>query len=309
MTIQVFSNDAPAAKAPAAAVEPPPSAPEAKASEQNESTESDTEETEAKDESEDTEGDEPEESKEAAKDKPKKKGGFQRRIDKLNARYAAAQQESDHWKALALKNKDAGETKGESVEKKPATAEGKPNPDSFETHVEYVEALTDWKTEQKFKEREQRAEKSKLESEQEKFLKSHTERVKSFAEKTEDFADVLSEVDDIPVSPTIQELIITSENGPELMYELAKNRDEYARICKLSPLAAARELGKIESKINAKASDEKQEPKKLTKAPKPIDPVGGAKAAVTKSLDDPNLSQAEYEAIRRKQLAARKSAW
>jgi len=307
MTITVRSNDeAPAEKPVAASTEQEKSAPEAKASEQNESPESETEETEEsvsdQDES-DLEG-ETEESKDAEKERPKKKGGFQRRIDKLNARYSAVQAEVEHWKSMALKQ-GAGEPKADKTVEttKNVSQEGKPNPDTFDTHSEYVEALTDWKTEQKFKEREQKAEKSKLLSEHEQVLKSHSERVKSFMEKTDNFSEVLESVDDIPVSATVQEIIISSDNGPELMFELAKNRDEYARICKLAPLAAARELGKIESRLSAKSSDEKKpEAKKLTNAPKPIEPIGGSKGKVSKSLDDPNLSQSEYERLRRDQI-------
>jgi hypothetical protein len=284
-----------------------PSAPEAKkAPEQKKSTESDTEETEGKaelDAETDSDEEEVKADSEQDKDKPKKRGGFQRRIDKLNARVSERERELEYWKQLALKEKQgAGESKTEKVETQSVATEGKPIPDQFETHQEYVEALTEWKTEQKLKEREQRLEKSKLEAEQEKVFKSHSERVKSFAEKTEDFAEVLSDVDDIPVSPTVQQIIITSENGPELMYELAKNREEYARICQLSPLAAAREMGRLESKLIKSSEESKVETKKLTSAPKPLQPVGkSSSASISKSIDDPGLSFSEYVRIRREQ--------
>jgi hypothetical protein len=275
--------------------------------EQKDSEESDPSEKEAKGETEakedsDEESDEAEESKE---DKPKKKGGFQRRIDKLNAKMTAAQQEAEYWKQQALKG--TAEPKKESKGPAPAAAEGKPKADDFDTHAEYVEALTDWKTEQKLIEREQKAEKSRLESEQEKVLKAHSERVKAFADKVEDFEDVLANLDDVPNSPAVESLILSSENGPELLYELAKDPKEAKRIATLPPLAAARELGKIEAKIVARASEEKKpEPKKLTNAPRPIGPIGGGKAAVAKSITDPNISFAEYERLRREQLKRRR---
>lgn len=309
MSINVMSADQevkPAGGEPAKAEVPAaePSAPEAKSSEQKEPSESDTDGTEAIEEKEDAEDDESKdsESKDDAKDKPKKKGGFQRRIDKLNARYSAAQAEAEHWKSMALKG--AGDKVPEKVDepKKSVDPAGKPNPDTFDTHAEYVEALTDWKIEQRVKAAKEEAAKTQLMTEQEKLIKAHTERVKSFAEKTDDFNDVLESVDDVPVSPTIRELLISSDNGPELMYELAKTREEFERINKLSPLAAARELGKIESRLAAAATEpKKEEPKKLTKAPKPIGPVGAMGGAVVKSIDDPNLSQAEYERLRMEQ--------
>lgn len=283
------------------------SAPEVKASEQkDDSTESGTEEKDeelgAKDDLEDSdEAEDLDESRDEAKDKPKKVGGFQRRINKLNAAKAEAEREANYWKKLALEKEAAGEKKVEKAEAK-APSTGKPSPDDFDTHAEYVEALTDWKVEEKARALEEKTRKTALQTQQEKLLEAHTERVKSFAEKTKDFQDVLENVDDIPVSATVQELIVTSDNGPELMYELAKNRDEFERISKLSPLAAAREIGRIETKLQ-KASSEVETPKpKITKAPKPIEPVGSGKGTIAKTIYDPNLPFTEYERIRREQM-------
>lgn len=275
-----------------------------KATEQKPAAKSDAAEADAEEHETDDADSESEKDQDGdAKDKPRKKGGFQRRIDKLNARNSAAQAEIEHWKSMALKG--AGESKAETKVEEPKQVDtaGKPNPDSFETHAEYVEALTDWKIETRDKAAKEQAAKVRLETEQSNLMKAHSSRVKDFATKTEDFQDVLESVDDVPVSPTIRELLITSENGPELMYELAKNRAEYERINKLPPLAAARELGKIESKLSAK-EEPKQETKKITKAPQPINPVGGKGGPAEKSIDDPNLSQKDYEALRAKQRSA-----
>lgn len=276
--------------------------------EQKESPESGTEEPEAKEESkeeleEDSKDSKEDDSEDEAKDeKPKKKGGFQRRIDKLNAAKAEAQREAEYWRKLALdKGAEAPKEKPET----PAAKDGKPSADDFETHAEYVEALTDWKVEQKAKALEEKQRKAALETEQQKLQSAHLTRVKSFAEKTADFEEVIADVEDIPVSAAVQEIIVTSENGPELMYELAKNRAEFERISKLPPLAAAREIGRIETRIAAKAS-EKPEPKKLTKAPPPPKPVGGSKASTAKSIYDPDISFEEYE--RRRREAMRRKA-
>jgi hypothetical protein len=308
MTIQVISQEPkvePAKEPVKTEASENKSEPEATASEQNESTESDPEETDAKGEekSDESESNDEEQSDDNKEKPTKKKGGFQRRIDKLNARNSAAQQEIEYWKQQALRG--AGESKTETKVETKQTSEGKPNPETFETHAEYVEALTDWKIDQKNKEAAQKMEKSKFESEQEKLVKSYTEKAKSFFEKTADFADVLAEVDDIPLSPTLQDIILSSENGPELAYELAKNREEFARVCKLSPLAAAREMGKLEARLASKQSAGTTEIKKTTKAPAPIKPVGSKGGTIEKDINDPNLSQKEYEALRAKQLAAK----
>jgi hypothetical protein len=265
----------------------------------------------ANSESAESEEDEIDESDESDKDaddsdksKPKKKSGYQRRIDKLNARHKAAQDELEYWKSQALKTGQAEPKQEQKVDRK---ADGKPNPESFETHSEYVEALTDWKLDQKEASRRAEEEKSKVLSEQEKLYKAHLEREKSFIDKTDDYADVLEDVNYLQdATPALQQLIVSSDNGPEIMYELAKNKAEYERINKLPPLALARELGRLESKIISKASDDKKpEPKKLTSAPKPIDPVSKGKGTVAKSIDDPSLSFTDYVRLRREQMKRR----
>lgn len=241
----------------------------------------------------------------AAKDKTKKRGGFQRRIDKLNAAKSAAQQEVEYWKQLALKGAGAPKTEATQDDSKPATADGEPDPDKFDTHAEYVRAVARWEAKQLRDEGRRESQKKALETERAKLAETYSERVKAFAEKVDDFQDAIDDVDDIPVSPAVSEIIFTSENGPALAYELAKNRAEFERINKLPPLAAARELGKIESRLASQASKETKPQTKTTQAPKPMEPVRGGQAKVAKSIDDPDLSFTDYVKLRREQMKRR----
>lgn len=275
-------------------------------SEQKQSLDSGTKKTEVedeKDDSEDVDSEELEASDDSEKDKPKKKGGFQRRIDKLNARYTTAQQEIEHWKKLALK--DAGDSKVDSVETKSVDAHGKPNPDSYDTHAEYVEALTDWKIEQREKVGKEASQREKQQAEQNEIKKAHFEREQSFSKKTPDYADVIKEFVEInpPVSLTFENLLYSSDNGPQILYELAQNMDEFNRINSLSPIAVAKEFGKLEAKISSKPSEPKQEIKKTTSAPKPIEPVGkSSSGSIRKSINDPELPFSDYVRLRREQM-------
>jgi hypothetical protein len=239
-------------------------------------------------------------------EKPRKKGGFQRRIDKLNARYSEKEREVDYWKRQAMQV--ASESKKEPVApaSKPVSAEGKPNADNFDTHSAYVEALTDWKTEQKLNERDQKAAQASFKTEQAKVFEKYQERKLAFAEKNPDFDEVIDDVSDIQVSAAISDILLTSENGPEIAYNMAQNREEFARICKLRPLDAARAIGKIEATLSSKPSETK-ETKKITGAPEPLKPVGtGGKGNVQKTIFDPTLSQADYEKLRREQIKQRR---
>lgn len=293
------------------------SAPEAKATEHK--ADAEASETSAKEE--DAEGDALEresaqdtESKEEpnAEEKKPKKGGFQKRVDKLNARISERERELEYWKQQALKGAQAPDSKMADASKPAQKAdEGKPVPEKYETHAEYVEALTDWKTDQKLKERDEKANKEKVMSEHQKAAQTYQEKLAAFKEKTPDFHDVEAELDEalavarVGPTTTMQQAFLTSENGPELAYELAKDPKEFVRICKLSPFNAAVEIGKFAARLEAKSSSV-QEKKKLTTAPKPLEPVGTGKGtSAKKSIDDPSLSFAEYEKLRREQMKRR----
>ncbi len=237
------------------------------------------------------ENDEEDDSKDA---KPKKKNGFKKRIDKLNRRVSEREQEVEYWKREAMRQngtQEKVEAKAQPEIKLDATSsDGKPDINTFETHADYVEALTDWKIEQRelIKSYKEREDKAKAESQTQ--LQTFQAKVAEYKETVEDFEDVVNDVDHIPLSIAIQEAIITSEHGPQLMYELAKNKSELERINRLSAVAAAREIGRIEARLNTE--EPKKIEKKQTKAPPPINPVGSkSTASVMKSPDDMNFQE------------------
>lgn len=316
------------------------SAPGAKASEQKEATESEPEATETEGaaqaegaegagegEAEGTEGTEgtdggaePKPEGEGAAEPeagPKKKGGFQRRIDKLNAAKAAFQQEAEYWRREALKNataprdasKDASKDASQVEPAKAALAADKPKADDFETHAEFVEALTDWKVERARQADKAMAETARVQTENQKVMQAYGERAKAFAARQPDFQETLEGVDDVPMSVALQQEFLNSPHGPELAYRLAKDPAEFARIAKLPPMAVAREMGKLEARIALESASAKNPgTKKITQAPKPLSAMAGGNGTAAKSLSDPALSQSEYEAIRREQIKKRSQA-
>lgn len=303
---------------------PVQSAPAAKADEadgeqeQKKSGESDTLETEAKEEQDDEtseskadEADDKEDETEKEKPKKARSGGWQKRIDKKTREAAEARREAEYWKAQALKGA-AGDQKPKSQESdapKTEAKDGRPKADDYDSHDAYVEALADWKVEQRLKAEKAEEQKTQLQKEFESKLQSFREKAKSFAESHDDYEDVLESVDHIPVSPAVHDSIMSV--GPEMAYELAKlGEEEFARINSLPPIAAAREIGKIEAKLAAKASEatKKPEPKKITQAPKPLEPVGKGTATVRKSIDDPDIPFEDYVRLRREQERRKRGA-
>lgn len=316
MTIQVRSNEKPTPTLPPPAVSQQAGENLSKVTGESKETTSQSEQTvESKETTQQNESQESETGETVSKegeneDHPKKKGGFQRRIDKLNSQKAQAQQEVEFWKQQALQAASA--TKSQTPPKTEPTPifnqESKPKPEDFETHSEYVESLADWKMETKLKERDIKVQKEQFDREQNKAAQTYQEKVQSFSAKTPDFQEILADVDHIQLSPALRDIILSSENGPELTYLLAKNPAEFERIAKLTPLACAREVGKFEERTFTPKSVT-TEGKKITHAPRPIEPVGtGGKGSVAKSIHDPGLSQREYETLRKEQIKKRRQA-
>lgn len=217
--------------------------------------------------------------------KPKVTGGFQKRIDKLT-------REKEHWKEQAL----AALTKPVAS---PAPTEtvapvGKPKADDFATHNEFVEALTDWKVNEKVKAFEAKETAKQAATQQQTIAQTFEAREKEFKAATPDFDEVLAEAD-FPVSQALIHEIVTSDNGPQLKYFLAKNPDEAERLSKLAPLALAKEVGRIESRF---ATTPSAKTATVSKAPAPPTPV--SKSSATSSKDPGEMTQAEYKVWRAK---------
>ena len=231
----------------------------------------------------DGEPDKEEVQEEESKAVPK---GVQKRIDRLTReKYELA------GRVKAMEDRLAEKPPAEKP-KEPAViaTEGRPDPNdpTFKTYEEYLEALTDWKTEQKLKARDAKQARAEAESKQAEKLDAWAKRVEAIRAEPEyeNFDDVLRTADEIQVPAAIGEVILDSEVGPQLAYWLAKNMGEYQRIAALGPLAAARELGKIEAALT-KPAEPAQAPKpKVSSAPKPITPVGGRPSGTTKTPDE-----------------------
>lgn len=233
---------------------------------------------------------------EKAPDKPKKKGGFQRRVDKLTRRAHEAEN-----RAAELEQRLAAQEPAETPAEKPPVVEGEPNQENFDSYEEYIDARADWKF-------EQRLEQQRKEDRQKQATAAAQERAGKMADladaargKHEDYDEVLEAADDIQVSASLRDALVESENLPELQYHLVKNPAEVARLNALTPIAAAREIGKLEAKLTAAPPVEPPatpKPKSATKAPEPITPVGSGSSGSAKPLD-----QESYQDFKRRREA------
>lgn len=104
-----------------------------------------------------------------------------------------------------------------------------------------------------------------------------------------DFDEVILSAD-APVSPALRQVILTSEHGPDIMYQLASNPAELARLSALPPLDAARAIGRLEAKLPSSTPAPKTKPS--VRPPAPPTTVNGSPAS-TRRLED--LPMSEYK--------------
>ena len=167
----------------------------------------------------------------------------------------------------------------------------------------YDEALLAWRDQETTKrvraeEAEQRvkdAEKAKFEATQ----KLWNDRREAFIKEHPDFEEV-AERDDLEISMTMANAILASEDGPAITYWLGQNPDEASRIAKLSPIQAAKEIGKIEARLAQETEAEPEAIKKPFRKPNPITPVGQKSASSRKGPDEEDMN--EYAARRQAEL-------
>jgi hypothetical protein len=112
-----------------------------------------------------------------------------------------------------------------------------------------------------------------------------------------DYDSVMEDAQDIPINQHVAEAIQTSDVGADVAYYLGKHPEEAERINGLPPLAAARAIGRIESRIEDVRS--KQTKTSASKAPDPIKPVKPTGSGGKKNPEE--MSMEEYYAHRLKQ--------
>ena len=228
-----------------------------------------------------------EEQQKADEEAKRGKSRFDRKIDRL---YAKAAQEKARADFLEQQLKAIQPAKA-------STEPDAPKVENFSTIEDFANAVRKHAKEQAIKEYEttQQAKASQTVQQQ---LATRWETASSEADaKYEDFDEVVGELK--PTTPWAM-AIMQADNGADIAYHLGQNMKEAERIASLDPVAQIREIGRLEAKLLATPPT----PKTPSQAPKPIKPVGGA-STTAKSLDDPNMSDAEWIRLRNKEVHVR----
>ena len=199
----------------------------------------------------------------------------QPRIDELTRKARENEREAAYWRARA----EAKEAK-DAEAAKPV----KPTHDKFTDYNEYVEALAEFKVQATLEKRDTEAQaKARAES----FAKSWGERVTEAKAAHADYEQVVGN-SDVQVLDHVKDALNDSDLGPQVIYHLAKNPEVAARLNQMTPLGAAREIGRIESQLaKAPEADGEAEPtetteaapaRKTSSAPPPAKPIASGRA-------------------------------
>lgn len=237
------------------------------------------------------------------KPEPHDSAAIQERINKLTKKFRTAERERDFERAEKLELKKEIEAL-----KAKLPVVGKPQKANFETEEEYIEALTDWKIENKLNASQAKVvEEVKTKDEKEAVFAVYEtlDTVMENGRKKYSNFDNLAFAEDLVLKPEVVQIALDTEIPEDVLYYLVSNPDESERISALGEVKAAKEIGKIEvmllgkEKMVGDAESKKPIPsvKKQSNAPAPITPI-----VTTGSVDkDPaNMSPKEYRAWREK---------
>ena len=221
----------------------------------------------------------------------------QKRIDRLTWEANEAKRKAEELEAKLR----------ERQERQPDPLAARPKMEDFQDYEAYLEALADWKAEEKAQrlrdELKAESEKTRAKTEADRRMEAFRAAESKVRATVQDYDEAIQDAQDTPMTQVMFDVILESEVGPNILYYLAKNPDEAERIAHLSPARQAAEIGKLEDKLAQQLKDP-QKPK-ASNAPPPVNPVRARGSASTPRLDDPNLSMEEYSRLRRKQLSER----
>jgi hypothetical protein len=151
--------------------------------------------------------------------------------------------------------------------------------DQFESPEAYAEVLAQRKAEELVAKREQQ--------------RQQTEVIEAYHDREEEVRAKYTDFDQVAYNPNLRittemaQTIQSSDIGPELAYHLGTNPKEAERISRLTPLAQAREIGRLEAKLVAEPVT-----KKVSSAPAPIAPV------VPRSIGTPTYDTTDPRSIK-----------
>jgi hypothetical protein len=190
-----------------------------------------------------------------------------------------------------------------SAQAAPVKEEPRPDRSKFASDEDYIEAVAEWKADQRLAKREQEQAEARAKAERDQLVKGWQDAQQRARAEIEDYDDVIKG-SDVQLPGHLHQAILESEVGPHLAYYFAKHPDEAKRYASMSPTKSLRELGRLEDRLGNDDEPPAQKPSpkaevEKSKAPPPITPVKDGRAA------DPGPAKS-FEEYRARRLAERK---
>jgi hypothetical protein len=236
-------------------------------------------------------------------DKGRFRNPVQPRIDELTRKARESEREAAWWKARA-----------EALEKPPEKPPEKPTPEKYDDYGAYVEALADWKADEKVKAALAERDKAAAETKQTETRQSTWQQRKAEAAKTIPDIDAVLSASEVPLSADVQAELLDSEFGPQIAYHLDKHPEIAEKLNGMTDKQVAREIGRLEATMGTAAPapvvegettpDPEPAPvvtKKTTSAPPPVKPIGQGRST---QVDLSKASMDDYVAARKAQGAS-----
>jgi len=232
------------------------------------------------------------------------KDGFGSRIKELTDKVRTVKQESD---AQLFEERAENERLRKELDGRPAVQEAAKTLEDFEFDESKFRSYLDERTHDiATKAGEAAGSKFQTQANAQQVESGFRSKEAEFEAETKDYSSVVyGEVNgqrSWQASATMADEIRLSDIGPQLGYHLAKNPDLAAEISALSERAAIRRMTQLESSLKSEMS---KKPKTVSDAPPPPPQVKSGDAGLSKNIDDPGLSDAQFAKMRRKQIANR----
>ena len=210
---------------------------------------------------------------------------FERRISQAIRRAAEARAEAD------ILRKQIEELKKPQAPQDP----GAPRIEQFDDVEKYAEAREKYAREQERKSVEAERQTKARQAEMTNLQASWEKKADRGEDKYEDWDEVVGEMKPDSVMAVA---IMDEDNAEDIAYHLGKNLEEAKRIAALPPRSQIREIAKLGVKLTAEPP---MKPKAPSKAPAPINPVAGTKAAEVAEVKD-GMSYKDFVKVRNRQL-------
>lgn len=266
---------------------------------------------------------EPDQQVDAEPEKPKVQPDgsekLRKRVDKLTERAKSAEERAE---ALARELAEARQARASTPpppqpkpepepEPQPEEPVARPKQEDFKTYEEWVEALSDWKVDQKLAKIAEDNAKAEQQAAVNKVISTYNDRVEDFKKEHEDWNEVVGSAN-VELHQGVLGALYELDNGPEVVYFLANNPDVAKGIRDMNPIKAIAEIGRLAARLEAPPEQKSSNPVTkgpdklpVSSAPPPIRPLSGHSTKQARSINDEDLSYTEWRKLRDEQVKQR----